>query len=91
MIVRKVSEQGLTDRLAWQRSVLVFRHVTLADVAAEFNRYNREKIIVADPAAAKLEIVGAFPANDLELFGRAAHRVLGVRVQTRGNALEISK
>ncbi len=67
--------------------MLVFRHVTLADAAAEFNRYNRQKIIVTDPVASKLEIVGAFPANDLELFGRAAHRILGVPVRRAATPL----
>ncbi|HVT23348.1 MAG TPA: FecR domain-containing protein [Rhizomicrobium sp.] len=89
--VQKQSEQDLTDKLAWQRGVLVFRHVTLAEAAAEFNRYNRTQIVIADPKVAQLEIVGAFPTNDLALFARAAHRVLGVRAETQANSIVISR
>lgn len=88
--VQKQSEQDLADKLAWQRGVLVFRHVTLAEAAAEFNRYNRMQIVIADPKVAQLEIVGAFPTNDLALFARAAHRVLGVRAETRTDSIVIS-
>ncbi len=42
----------LSDRLGWQRGVLVFRNMTLAEAAAEFNRYNREQIVIADPKVA---------------------------------------
>ncbi len=58
--VKRQTEQDLADRLAWQRGVLVFRHVTLADAAAEFNRYNRQQILITDPKVARLEIVALF-------------------------------
>ena len=53
----------LTSELGWRRGVLVFEHTTLADAAAEFNRYNREKLVIADTAAGRRTIGGTFPVE----------------------------
>jgi transmembrane sensor len=68
----------------------MFDHTTLAEAVAEFNRYNRQKIVIADPQIAKLEIGGTFPSDDVKLFGRAAHIALGLNVEERGNTIVIS-
>ncbi len=47
--VRKATMQKLEDDLSWRRGVLIFDGTTLAAAAAEFNRYNREKLVIADP------------------------------------------
>ena len=52
--------------------MLVFRHATLADAAADFNRYSREQIIIADAHAARSPIDGALPVGDLQEFTRMA-------------------
>ncbi|HEY4123125.1 MAG TPA: FecR domain-containing protein, partial [Rhizomicrobium sp.] len=43
------SSKTLADTLSWRQGVLVFKYTTLADAAAEFNRYNTKKIVIADP------------------------------------------
>jgi transmembrane sensor len=80
----------LLRRLGWRRGVLVFDTTTLADAAEEFNRYNREKIVVTDPAAAQLTIGGTFPALDVSSFTDVAQDVLGLRVEKHGNDIVIS-
>src|SRR6185437_10423527 len=52
------STKALSDELSWRQGVLVFKYTTLADAAAEFNRYNYKKIVIADPKIAQLTIVG---------------------------------
>ncbi len=89
--VMKKPVKELARELDWRRGVLTFDHTTLAEAVAEFNRYNRQKIVIADREAAKLEIGGTFPSDDVKLFGRATHIALGLRVEDKGNELVISQ
>src|SRR6185437_716315 len=49
--VAKLPMPSLANVLAWRQGQLVFNHTTLADAAAEFNRYNNTKLII-EPAIA---------------------------------------
>jgi transmembrane sensor len=91
MSVTKKPIKLLASELGWRRGVLTFDHTTLAAAAAEFNRYNRRKIVIADPAVAKLEIGGTFPADDVKLFGHAAKIALGLHVEASGEDVVISQ
>lgn len=81
----------LKDELGWQRGVLVFKHATLAEAAAEFNRYNTIKIIVPDPQTARITIGGTFQSNNVSVFAESVRDLLGLRVTTRGNDTVISR
>jgi transmembrane sensor len=59
-------------------------------VAAEFNRYNTRKLIVADEKAAQTRIAGTFRADNIDAFVNTAHRVLGLKVEKRGQDIAIS-
>jgi transmembrane sensor len=89
-VTRKPMKE-LANELGWRRGVLMFDHTTLAEAVAEFNRYSRQKLVIADPQVAKLEIGGTFPSDDVKLFGRATRIALGLRVEDRGNTIVISK
>jgi len=89
--VSKKSQPELINQLAWRRGVLVFDNVALADVADEFNRYNQKKIIIADKAAGRRTINGAFQASDLEAMTNIAREVFGLRVDRRNNEILISR
>jgi transmembrane sensor len=45
---------------AWRQHRLIFDNQPLAEVVAEFNRYNRQKLVVADPELAAQGISGVF-------------------------------
>jgi transmembrane sensor len=89
-IVRQ-TQQELTDAIGWQRGVLVFDHTSLAEAAAEFNRYSTTKIVISDPKTASLTIDGTFPSNNSRAFMRLAQAVLGLTVDDRGGEILISK
>jgi len=89
--VKKAPQQALTNELGWRRGVLVFENATLADAAAELNRYNREKLVVADAAAARLRFGATLPTTDVEAFTDVAKDVLGLRVEKRGDQIVISR
>lgn len=83
--------QALDDELSWRKGVLVFKYRTLADVAAEFNRYNDKKIIIADADTGKLMIFGTFRTEDVDLFTRVTQKALGLTVRNEGNQILISR
>jgi transmembrane sensor len=89
--VKRGAAQALSSELGWRRGVLVFNHTTLADAAAQFNRYNRQKIVIADPVAASRTIGGTFPTNAVDDFTRLTQSVLGLRVNVRGEEIVISR
>jgi len=88
--VSKVQPRALDAQMSWRRDVLVFDRTTLAAAADEFNRYNREKLIIADPAAASRTIGGTFPKNGLVDFAEVARAMLGLKVTKDGDRIVIS-
>ena len=81
----------LAGQLGWRRGLLEFHHTSLADAAEEFNRYSRERIVIADPAAAKKPINGALPVGDLDEFARMAKNFFGLRAERRGDTVVFSQ
>jgi transmembrane sensor len=77
--VEKVAEADVTRKLSWTEGRLWFDRETLSNVVAEFNRYNRRQLVIADPAIADLRIGGGFEATDPESFVAALERTVGVR------------
>lgn len=89
-IIKAVSQQ-VTDDLAWRQGRLVFRHATLADAAAEFARYNRQRLTIPDTRVARLTFSSAFPTDGVEAFVRVAQISLGLHVTRRGDEIVISR
>lgn len=54
---------GTADALAWRQRHLVFHDAPLADVAEEFNRYNRTQIRVEGDLAREMQLSGIFDAD----------------------------
>jgi transmembrane sensor len=53
---------------AWTQRKLIFENRPLGEVAAEFNRYNRQSIDIRSPELRSQEVTGAFQANDPDSF-----------------------
>jgi transmembrane sensor len=77
--VQKVAEADVDRKLSWTEGRLWFERQTLKDVVAEFNRYNRRQMVIADPSIENFRIGGSFEATDPESFIAALERTLGVR------------
>jgi transmembrane sensor len=88
--VSSAPPRKLKDELAWRRGVLIFRDTTLAEAVAEFNRYNSEKIVIADAEAARRRIGGTFTTGGVERFAEVARIALGLDVRTRQHEIFIS-
>jgi transmembrane sensor len=89
--VSRKATRKLSTELAWRRGMIVFDNVTLGQAAAEFNRYNRTQIVIADPAVARMKIAGTFPINGVKGFSDLTRHVLGLRVETHGQEISISR
>jgi transmembrane sensor len=89
-LTRKTNDD-LSKQLGWRRGVLIFDNTTLASAAKEFNRYNRQKLVVEGSVAAALTVVGTFQANDVEAFADVAQLVLHLKVRKRGTETVISR
>jgi len=63
-----VAPQEAARALAWQSRRLEFSAQPLAEVVAEFNRYNRHQLVIEDAELATQRFGGKFPANDIESF-----------------------
>jgi transmembrane sensor len=90
LIRSRAPAREIETGLGWRNGVLVFDDRTLADVADEFNRYNTRKLIVTDKKTAQTRIAGTFRADNIDAFANTAHRVLGLKVERRGEEILIS-
>jgi transmembrane sensor len=81
------ADADLTRQLAWRDGQIVLDGQTLAEAAAEFNRYNDRKIQVADPRLADERFVGWFRTNDPEGFAEAAAMTFNGEVSQSGDAI----
>jgi transmembrane sensor len=89
--VAKAETSELKVEQSWRQGQLIFKHTTLADAVAEFNRYNTAKLVIADREAAQLRIGGTFQSDNPQLFARAAHAMLGLRIETRADQTVIER
>lgn len=83
--------ETLEGTLAWRKGLLVFDETPLAQVAEEFNRYNRKKLVVVGDAARNLAIGGHFQAGNVETFARVAQATLGLRVHFTPDEIIITR
>ncbi len=90
--IRIVAASAAIDRsLAWRAGQLVFDGDTLEEAAAEFNRYNRVQVSIADRVLAREKLVGRFRTNEPDAFAQAAALMLGARAQIGVDAIILSR
>lgn len=69
--LEKIAPSDVEHRLAWTRGELEFEHETLEQAVEEFNRYNRCKLVIADPKIRTLKVGGRYNAHKPEWFAEA--------------------
>lgn len=68
--VEQLAAPAAQRALAWQERRLEFDAVPLAEVAREFNRYNRQQLVIADAPLAAKRFSGIFRADGYESLVR---------------------
>ena len=71
--------------------MLAFHNTTLAEAAAEFNRYNQTRIVLEDPRAGTETINGMLPINDLAEFAHVAKNLFGLRAENHGDEIVLTR
>jgi transmembrane sensor len=89
--VTKSAHKALATELSWRQGVLIFHHTPLSEAVAEFNRYTTRKIMIANPAVARLEINGKFRTNDIAMFADVTADVLGLKADKRDDRIVIGR
>ena len=86
VVTQQCRRRHLTNELSWRHGVLVFDNTTLADAAAEFNRYNRQQTRHrrsgsrrASPSTAR------FRPTMSNAFTARRSTFCGLHVENRGN------
>ncbi len=69
-VVSDVTPAEMDRALSWQAMRLEFVDMPLGDVVAEFNRYNRRRLVVADDMTAAILVAGNFRADNVDGFVR---------------------
>jgi transmembrane sensor len=70
------------ELVSWRTGILVLHDMTLAEAAAEFNRYNARKIVIRDPLVGAMHISGSFRATNAEAFVRLLERGYPLQADT---------
>ncbi len=78
--VTKLTAPEVQRKLAWQERRLAFDGVPLAEVAKEFNRYNRRQLVIVDQQLSEKRFSGTFRSDGMESFIRLLETDFGVTV-----------
>jgi len=77
-----LSAAALNRRTAWVDGWLWFVESPLPEAIAEFNRYHDRRLVLVDPALARVRIGGRFRSSDLASFIATLEHSFGVRAAT---------
>lgn len=80
IVVSAFEPSRLRRELSWQDGEVCLEGQTLREAIEEFNRYNRQKLVVMDETLARRRVGGRFETTDVEGFVDALRHLYGVRV-----------
>ena len=83
-VVQDVTPAEIERELSWQGIRLEFVDMPLGDVVAEFNRFNRQRLVVRDVDTAAIVVGGNFRADNVEGFVRLLEAGFGVQAESQG-------
>ena len=90
VLVQQKRLSEVEEDLSWRRGFLFFHDVPLTEAVAEFNRYNREKIVFGSPAVATVRIGGNFRATNVAGFVRLLQDGFSIRAERRGGQIVLT-
>lgn len=80
---------NLAQATAWQQRRLMFDEETLANIVAEFNRYNRQRFHIDDAKVAQRRFSGIFDADAPESLAQLLARDSGLTVEYKHDEILI--
>jgi transmembrane sensor len=91
LLVQNISITQAEQVLSWRKGFLTFHDTTLVDAIEQLNRYNRHKIIIADPTVAVIRISGTFRPTDYEAFVHLLQEAYSIRAATTEDQTRLGK
>lgn len=85
-----VDQQSLEVITSWRERRLVFEGDRLADIADEFNRYNRQRLIIEDYNTQELRFSGVFDADDPDSFVAFLEFAGGIEAERNTGTIRLS-
>jgi len=80
-----VAAPEMERALAWRERRIEVVAAPLGEIVAEFNRYNRHHLVIADPALAARRFGGSFRADEPETFVRLLQLRFDLQVERSGD------
>lgn len=74
----------------WLKGYIALHDTELATAVAEFNRYNKRQLVIADPAIAAMRIGGNLRATNIDAFIRVLEEGFAVRAEDQGNRIVLT-
>lgn len=86
-----VSAQGedIPRKLAWREGKIILQNQTLEAAVEEFNRYNRIKISIEDPAIRNERLVGQYRLDQPEDFADTVRELMDVPVRVEPKRIRL--
>lgn len=91
VIVEQKALPVTEEYLSWRSGFVVFHETPLADIAAEFNRYNTRQIVIEDADVAALHFGGNFRSDNIEGFLRLLQQSFPVEVREDGARIIVTQ
>ncbi len=89
-LVSRNSVERVEAALAWRQDMLRFDQTPLSEVVAEFNRYNKVRLVVTDPETAQIPIGGSFHISNGDAFVRLLSEAYGLKIERNDTSVQIS-
>jgi transmembrane sensor len=91
VLVKEETAAEAEAELSWRQGYVVLHDTPIADAAAEFNRYNTRKIVIADPEVGEIRIGGNFRSTSTDAFVRLLADGFPIRVDEREEEIVLAK
>ncbi|OZB67365.1 FecR family protein [Stenotrophomonas acidaminiphila] len=89
--VSQYSAHDIEGLLSWRSGYLTFHGTPLSEAAAEFNRFNRKKIVIDDPTLASIQVGGKFKWSNAEAFVRLAESGFALQAHDDGQKIVLKR
>ncbi len=87
--IARAAVTNMEQVTAWTERRLIFDAVPLADMVAQFNRYNASRLEVEEGDLARLELSGVFGSNDPDSFIVFLQRLRDIEVVERPDGTRV--
>lgn len=88
--VEQKTAAQLEQMLGWREGQLILDNMTLGEAAAEFNRYNARRLVIADAQAAGIRIGGRFDMKNVDAFARLLEQGFALDRRDEENTIIVS-